>query len=96
MDILNMLGATSLFASGIDAELWVSKDSGKKLIEDYEIIPKRTETRAWVKNKKDGPDKKVLPLLIEDTMGMKRPFHFGDIIEAGEKVIYIRFTYFMD
>jgi Kef-type K+ transport system membrane component KefB len=96
MDILNMLGATSLFASGIDAELWVSKDSGKQLIEDHEVIHKRIETRAWVKKKKENADEKALPLLIEDTMGAKRPFHFGDIIEAGEKVITIRFTYVLD
>lgn len=85
--LLDSMGASSLFANKTDLGPWTYKISAGEFEEHQEQVDLTINTRDWVKNK--GLDKTILPIIIVDESGQKRPFHFGDSINASEKVIYL-------
>lgn len=88
-NLLETIKATSMFAMRTQMDFWCNKISAEQHEEISETIKKLTETRTWVKKRIAG-DQKVLPVLIVSSEGQKRPFHYGDNIEPGEKVIYLK------
>ncbi|OWW26758.1 hypothetical protein B4Q04_03495 [Zobellia sp. OII3] len=87
-NLLNHMEASSLFANKTDMAAWSYKISAGDFEEKEEKVDKEMTPRDWVK--KNSKDKEVLPILILDGHGVKRPFHYNDTIKPGEHVIYIQ------
>ncbi|WP_066224817.1 cation:proton antiporter [Formosa haliotis] len=85
IDILEMSNTSSLFASGIDLNHWFTKISNADYSEETETVTEATNSRTWMKNHKS----EVLPLIIKNTNGNFRLFHFGETIEANEEVLFL-------
>ncbi|MCR8667269.1 cation:proton antiporter [Aestuariibaculum sp. M13] len=86
---VSLLGAaTTLFASRTDIKPWIEKIQSSNYKEVQVKITKETTTRLWVKSQLQK-DKNMLPLVIIDTNGNKRPFGYNDSLEVRESVIYI-------
>ncbi|WP_317173059.1 NAD-binding protein [Aestuariibaculum marinum] len=86
---VNLLGAAStLFASRTDIKPWIEKIQSSNYNEVETKITKETTTRLWVKSQLQK-NNQVLPLVILDINGNKRPFGYNDTLEANEIVIYI-------
>ena len=88
IDMLESLKTSSMFAMKVFLDEWNGKVMNKELQEYREVVADRTGTREWVKIKKAN-GKNILPLIIEGNNNSKRPFHFDDMIEPDEKVIYL-------
>lgn len=89
VDMLDRINASSMFASKTKLDPWIYKlTSGGAQEMEVEIEEEMT-TRDWIKKQKQGKDE-ILPLVIVNTEGRKRPFHFHDTISPGEKIIYLR------
>jgi len=88
INLLSSVSASTLFSSKVDLQPWIQKiqDSNYKEVEI--IITKKTGTREWVKSQ-FSKNKTLLPLVIVDGAGTKRPFRYNDHIEADEKVVFI-------
>jgi len=87
MDVIKFSQATSLFASGIDIDFWFGKISNGDFTEMTGKVTEKYESRTWMKTNRDKNE--VLPLFIENTEGVKRIFHFGDVIYPHEIVHYL-------
>lgn len=88
MDLLKPLGATSMFAKKTDLGYWISRMNNNQVAEKIFEVKEEVSTREWIKNKEKEED--ILPVIIIGTEGRKRPFHYGDQILPGEKVIYLQ------
>ncbi len=88
VELLDRIKASSMFASKTELAPWIFKIKAGDIKEDFEEVAEVTTTRKWVKQHKLGDDK-ILPVLIIDQEGKKRPFHYHDEIQAGEKVLYL-------
>lgn len=89
IDVLETINATSMFAMEIYIDDWHSLIQSGKYEEVEEPVEKKVDTRAWVKKRK-SEQQKFLPLYVLSKESEPRPFHYGDVIEAGEKVGYIK------
>ena len=87
-ELLDTIKATSLFAMGIDIEYWFEKIRNNEFAEKSETIVKAIRARIWLKNLKDEKDN-ILPILIMGSNKICRPFHFGEKLSEGEKVIFL-------
>ncbi|WP_051254023.1 monovalent cation:proton antiporter family protein [Arenibacter latericius] len=87
VNLLDPMDASSLFANKTDMAPWAYKISAKEFKEKIETVESDCTTREWVKEQ--GKNKDILPILIVDENGHKRPFHFKDSISANEKIIYL-------
>ncbi|GGW43800.1 monovalent cation:proton antiporter family protein [Arenibacter certesii] len=87
VNLLDPMDASSLFANKTDMAPWAYKISANEFKENIETVESDSTTREWVKER--GKNKDILPILIVDENGHKRPFHFKDNISANEKVIYL-------
>ncbi|WP_179349712.1 cation:proton antiporter [Winogradskyella pacifica] len=88
INLLSSVSASTLFSSKVDLQPWIQKiqDSNYKEVEI--IITKKTGTREWVKSQ-FSKNKTLLPLVIVDGAGTKRPFRYNDHIDVDEKVVFI-------
>ena len=68
---------------------WFNRILNKTLTEEKEKINNKTEACEWVRQKKVAGII-CLPLFVDGNDGHKRPFHHDDIIESGEKVIFLK------
>jgi len=88
IDLLESSQANSMFAMKVSLDEWNTKVINRELKEFQEVSTERTGTREWIKMKMMKGEN-TLPLIIESKNNSKRPFHFGDMIEPGEKVIFL-------
>ena len=89
VELLDRIKASSMFASKTELAPWIFKIRAGDFKEEIEEVKEVTTTRNWVKQHKLGKDK-ILPILIIDSEGKKRPFHYHDEIQPKEKVLYLR------
>jgi Kef-type K+ transport system membrane component KefB/Trk K+ transport system NAD-binding subunit len=92
IDLLESVKANSMFAMKVSLDEWNTKVINRELKEFQEVSTERTGTREWIKMKMMKGEN-TLPLIIESKNNSKRPFHFGDMIDPGEKVIYLSHFY---
>jgi hypothetical protein len=86
MDLLQSVNATSMFAQKVRMEWWFQDIIGERHEETSDKLKEAVMSRDWVKHMPDD----VLPLLIVAANGHKRPFHYGEKIAAGERVIFLK------
>lgn len=88
INLLSSVSASTLFSSKVDIQLWIQnvQDSNYKEVEV--TITKKIDTREWVKFH-ESKNNTLLPLVIVDRSGTKRPYRYNDTIDVNEKVIYI-------
>ncbi len=87
--LLDRIDASSMFASKTKLEPWLFKITSGEVEEQTVTVEEEIPTRQWIKQKQNL-QKDILPLIIVDPEGKKRPFHYHDNISRGEKVIYLR------
>lgn len=89
VDLLDRIDASSMFATKTRLGPWIYKITSGAAEEAAAIVETQTSTRKWVKEQK-SIRKNILPILIVDAEGKKRPFHYHDAISPGEKIIYLQ------
>lgn len=89
VDLLDRIEASSMFATQTELAPWSLKIDSGKIEEITEVVNEKITTRNWVKKSRSGQSD-MLPLLIINHEGKKRPFHYHEEIEPGEKVLYLR------
>lgn len=89
VELLDRINASSMFADKTMLGPWIYKITSSNFTE--KIIEAREEitTRKWVKDHKKTTEE-ILPILILNPEGKKRPFQYQDTINPGEKVIYLQ------
>ncbi|MBU2907457.1 cation:proton antiporter [Arenibacter algicola] len=88
LNLLDHMDASSLFANKTDMVPWSYKITTNNFEERTEKMEKEISTRNWFKN--NAQNKDILPILILDENGLKRPFHYKDIIKPKESVVYLQ------
>ncbi|MCX2679035.1 cation:proton antiporter [Galbibacter sp. EGI 63066] len=88
VNLLHSISASTLFAGTANIEPWIRKIQNDEYDQKTEIVNNKISTRNWLKEKKKNGNP-VLPLIIMDGENNKRPFHYDDVIDSLEKVIYI-------
>ncbi|WP_051935807.1 cation:proton antiporter [Salegentibacter sp. Hel_I_6] len=88
VDMLDKINATSLFANKTELKPWARKITNGDFEEKTQTIKEEISTRDWVKKHKDDKNS-ILPFFVINAEGVKRPFHYNDIIEENEKVLYL-------
>ena len=88
LNLLEHMDASSLFANKTDMVPWSYKITTNNFEQRAEKIEKEISTRNWFKN--NAKNKEILPILILDENGQKRPFHYKDIIKPKESVVYLQ------
>lgn len=89
VDLLDPIGASSMFANKTDIFPWIHKITSHQFEEKKVEIKEEIKARDWVKQHRDS-QKNILPILIENTEEELRPFHFEESILPLEKVIYLQ------
>ncbi|PKA98234.1 Kef-type K+ transport system membrane component KefB [Flavobacteriaceae bacterium MAR_2009_75] len=87
-NLLDHIEVSSLFANKTDMVPWAYKITSGSFSEGMEKLGKEMSTRNWVRE--NSKRKEILPVLILDEYGVKRPFHFNDTINPNETVIYLQ------
>ena len=88
LNLLEHMDASSMFANKTDIVPWSYKISASDFVENIEKVDKEISARNWVKI--NSKNKEILPILILDLNGLKRPFHYKEIIKTKESVIYLQ------
>ncbi|ALJ05634.1 hypothetical protein APS56_11070 [Pseudalgibacter alginicilyticus] len=88
INLLSTASASTLFSSKVDIQPWIQKVQDSTFKEIETINNKKISTREWVKLQ-SSKHNNLLPLVIIDNTGTKRPFRYNDYIEANEKIISI-------
>ncbi|WP_225036929.1 cation:proton antiporter [Winogradskyella sp. SM1960] len=88
INILNSISASTLFSGKVDIQSWIQKVQDSNYKEVEVSVSKKISTREWLKSQ-FSEDKDLLPLVIIESTGTKRPFRYDDHIDADEKIIYI-------
>ncbi len=88
VDLLEPIGASSMFANKTNILPWIHKISTNQFKERKVELKEEISARDWVKQNRDSQNT-FLPILIENTEEKIRPFHFDESILPGEKVIYL-------
>ncbi|RAJ14104.1 cation:proton antiporter [Arenibacter echinorum] len=88
INLLDHMDASSLFANKTDMVPWSYKITTNNFEEKKDKIEKEISTRNWFKH--SAKNKDILPILILDENGIKRPFHYKDIIKSKESVVYLQ------
>ncbi|MDW5290944.1 cation:proton antiporter [Formosa sp. PL04] len=88
INLVDSVSASTLFSSRVDLQSWIQtvQDGNYKEIEI--TVREKIATREWIKSQL-SKNNKVLPLVIVDSAGNKRPFRYSDTISEDEKIIYI-------
>ncbi len=87
INLLDSMDASSMFASKTDIAPWIYKISANEFKEHEVRVDSDITTREWIKKRSKNKD--ILPILIEDVAGNRRPFHYKESIRAEELVIYL-------
>tara|TARA_R110000868_G_scaffold18840_5_gene82069 strand:+ start:11795 stop:13546 length:1752 start_codon:yes stop_codon:yes gene_type:complete len=88
LNLLEHMDASSMFANKTDIVPWSYKISTNDFVENIEKVDKEITARNWVKI--NSKNKEILPILILDLNGLKRPFHYKEIMKPKESVIYLQ------
>jgi Kef-type K+ transport system membrane component KefB len=88
VDLLDPVGASSMFANKTDPDPWIHRLNTGNFKEAEELIEEEISTREWVKNHRNGQGE-ILPLVIRNQQGHTRPFHYRDELLPEEKVIFL-------
>ncbi|MDX1766602.1 MAG: cation:proton antiporter [Arenibacter troitsensis] len=88
LNLLEHMDASSLFANKTDMVPWSYKITTNNFEQKAEKIEKEISTRNWFKN--NAKNKDILPIIILDENGQKRPFHYKDVIKPKESVVYLQ------
>ncbi|MDX1271917.1 hypothetical protein, partial [Bizionia paragorgiae] len=88
INLLSSASASTLFSSKVDIQPWIQKVQDSNYKEVEVTITKQIDTRDWVKFH-ESKNNTLLPLVIVDRAGTKRPYRYNDSIDMNEKVIYI-------
>jgi len=88
LNLLEHMDASSMFANKTDIVPWSYKISTSDFVESIEKVDKEITARNWVKI--NSKNKEILPILILDVNGLKRPFHYKEIMKTKESVIYLQ------
>lgn len=89
VDLLEPINASSMFAAKTDIVPWIHKISSGQFEEIIQEVDEETSPREWLKSHLTQ-EKEILPILIQNTEGVNRPFHYLANITPGEKVIYLQ------
>jgi hypothetical protein len=88
VDLLEPINASSMFASKTDIQPWNNKISSNQFQEKELEVEEEISPRDWLKQFRNK-EKEVLPILIRNSEGVPRPFHYLENIIPGEAVIYL-------
>lgn len=88
VDLLDRINASSMFANKTMLDPWIYKITSGKFEEKTTHTDDEISTREWVKEHRTKQNE-ILPILILNTEGKKRPFHYQDTIYPGEEVVYL-------
>tara|TARA_R110002049_G_scaffold13280_5_gene57896 strand:+ start:3155 stop:4906 length:1752 start_codon:yes stop_codon:yes gene_type:complete len=88
LNLLEHMDASSMFANKTDIVPWSYKISTNDFVENIVKVDKEITARNWVKI--NSKNKEILPILILDLNGLKRPFHYKEIMKPKESVIYLQ------
>lgn len=89
IELLEPIGATTMFARKANLDRWIHALNIDKAEEATAEIDNEIKCRDWVRDKMMN-DENVLPVLIQNTEGIYRPFQYSDHIVTGEKVFYLK------
>lgn len=89
VDMLDRIDASSMFANKTELDPWIFKITAGDVEEREITVKEEISTRKWVKEQKKSKED-LLPILIINPEGLKRPFHYHDTISPGEKIIYLQ------
>lgn len=89
VELLDRIGASSMFADKTMLGPWIYKITSGAYDEKTTTVSEEITTRDWVKTKK-AEENSILPLIIINPEGRKRPFHYHDTIHPNEKVVYLQ------
>lgn len=89
VDLLEPINASSMFAGKTDIIPWIHKISSDQFLEREEKAEAEISPREWVKLHR-SQNKEILPILIQNTEGINRPFHYLENIMPGEIIIYLQ------
>lgn len=88
ISLLKSISTSTLFASKTNIDSWIKKVQNNEHKELFEKVVQKMTTRQWLKSKLNE-NTEILPILIIDENRNKRPFHYNDTIDIGERVLYI-------
>ena len=88
VELLDRIDASSMFADKTMLGPWIYKITSGNFEEKSAEVDEEISTREWVKEHK-GESNTLLPILIINPEGTKRPFHYHDVINPNEKVVYL-------
>lgn len=89
VDLLDRIDASSMFAHKTMLGPWIYKVTSGDFEEIVVTNPEEISTREWVKSQKNEQHS-ILPILIVNPEGKKRPFHYHDVVHPEEKIIYLK------
>jgi Kef-type K+ transport system membrane component KefB len=89
VDLLEPINASSMFASKTDITPWIHKISSGQFSEKELEVEEEISPREWLKQYREK-EKEVLPIFIQNSEGVPRPFHYLENITPGETVIYLQ------
>ena len=89
VELLDRIDASSMFANKTMLGPWIYKITSGQFEEKATEISEEITTREWVKGQKIE-ESTILPILIVNPEGVKRPFHYHDTIHPDEKIVYLQ------
>ncbi len=89
IESLDRIDASSMFANKTMLGPWIYKITSGEFEEKTVNVSEEISTREWIKIRKSENDS-ILPLLIINAEGVKRPFHYHETIHPEEKVVYLQ------
>lgn len=89
VELLDRIDASSMFAHKTMLGPWIYKVTSGDFEEVTVTINDEMTTREWVKSQKNQ-ENSILPIIIVNPEGKKRPFHYHDVIHPDEKIIYLK------
>jgi Kef-type K+ transport system membrane component KefB len=89
VESLDRIDASSMFANKTMLGPWIYKVTSGDFEEKTETVFEEISTREWIKTHKSKNDS-ILPLLIINAEGIKRPFHYHETIHPEEKIVYLQ------
>lgn len=89
VEFLDRIDASSMFASKTRPGPWIYKITSGNFQEEEIEVSEEINTREWYKNQK-YEENGILPIIIINPEGQKRPFHYHGTIHPGEKIVYLQ------
>lgn len=89
VELLDRIDASSMFADKTMLGPWIYKITSNNFEEIVIENSEEISTREWVKTHK-AEENSILPILIINPEGKKRPFHYHDTVHPEEKIVYLQ------